>query len=492
MPQDATTHPNRRSAGRATLVTLVTWAALAALGAASGAMAQQAPRPLAAAQAGPPAQSMPQTPTWQYLPPVQQSANYDQQPAQRAAYQSAVRSPEPAALTPGGASGNVWTLGQAERAALEFNPILRRSVARISSAQGDALQAGLYPNPRFDTNNPQVFAGNATSLNAGFQQQIVVKGKLRLDKAAAEEVVRQRELGLTQDRIALLTSVRQQFYTILADQRRLEVLTEARDVAAASVKAAQGRMEATEGTLPEVLLLQTELQRAEITLKNAETDLYADSRQLAAIIGRPDLTILRATGELTTGFPEYNREDLRQYVVSQNAQVQIARRDIERNQILAKRARVEAFPNPTMGPAYFYTIPQTASGQQFYFNVTFDIPTWNRNQGNIRSTKNDVVDAVAALGTLQNNLLRQADDALGRYRAARQTEERYRTQILPTARRSAALVKDGYQKGVLDISTYLSAQRALTDALSEYVVALQNVWITAAEIAGLQQMERFP
>jgi cobalt-zinc-cadmium efflux system outer membrane protein len=172
--------------------------------------------------------------------------------------------------------------------------------------------------------------------------------------------------------------------------------------------------------------------------------------------------------------------------------VQIARRDIDRNQILAKRARVEAFPNPTMGPAYFYTIPQTISGQMFYFNVTFDIPTWNRNQGNIRATKSDVADAVASLGTLQNGLLRQADDALGRYRAARQTEERYRTQILPTARRSAELVRDAYQKGVLDISTYLTAQRELTDALSEYVEALETVWAAGAEIAGLLQAERFP
>ncbi len=493
MLRDAITHLNRWSTKRATVVTLVT---LVALGAAPHATAQQALRML------PDTQNKPTAPAWQPLPPLPQTANHDTQPAQRATYQSTVAGPEsaqfpgPSAVAggplPASVPVDVWTLRQAEGVALQFNPILRRAVARIASAQGDALQAGLYPNPRFDTNNPQVFAATSTSLNAGFQQQIVVKGKLRLDKAAATEVVRQREIGLTQDRFSLLTSVRQQFYTVLADQRQVEVLSEVREVAIAAVRAAQGRVEATEGTLPEVLLLQTELQRAEIALKNAETDLYADRRQLAAIIGRPDISIERTTGELTSGFPEYDRNDLRQFVVSQNAQVQIARRDIDRNQILAKRARVEAFPNPTMGPAYVYTIPQTTGGQAFWFNLTFDIPTWNRNQGNIRSAQSDVVDAAASLGTLQNSLLRQADDALGRYRAARQSEERYRTQILPTARRSAQLVKDGYQKGVLDISTYLSAQRALADASSEYVDALQSVWTTAAEIAGLLQMERFP
>ncbi len=54
------------------------------------------------------------------------------------------------------------------------------------------------------------------------------------------------------------------------------------------------------------------------------------------------------------------------------------------------------------------------------------------------------------------------------------------------------MVKDAYQKGVLDISTYLTAQRELTDALSAYVDAVENVWTTGAEIAGLLQAERFP
>ena len=35
----------------------------------------------------------------------------------------------------------------------ENHPVLRRDRARVVSADGSAIQAGLYPNPRFDTNN---------------------------------------------------------------------------------------------------------------------------------------------------------------------------------------------------------------------------------------------------------------------------------------------------------------------------------------------------
>ena len=200
----------------------------------------------------------------------------------------------------------------------------------------------------------------------------------------------------------------------------------------------------------------------------------------------------QVTGQLTFGFPDFDEDFLRNFVISQNAQVQIARREIERSQILLRRARVEPYPNMHGGPAYANNLSSSPGTQQFWFNIQFDVPLWNRNQGNIRSTQADIADSVASLGVLQNDLLRQVEEVLGRYRAARQSEERIRTQVLPTATRAQQLVKDGYQKGILDISTFLQAQRGLSDATLSYIDSLENVWTTAAEIATLLQLERFP
>jgi cobalt-zinc-cadmium efflux system outer membrane protein len=287
-------------------------------------------------------------------------------------------------------------------------------------------------------------------------------------------------------------AVRQQFYVVLAAQRRNEMLGQIRGIAEASVRAAQAKHDAGEAPLSEVLLLQTDLARTDIALQTAQTTLAAERRQLAAIVGRPDLNIGQVAGQLTFGFPNFDENFLRDFVVSQNAQVQIARREIERNQILLRRARVEPYPNLHGGPAYSNSVSSAPGTQQFWFNIQFDIPMWNRNQGNIRSTEADVADAIASLGVLQNDLLRQVEEVLGRYRAARISEERIRTQVLPTATRAQQLVKDGYQKGILDISTFLQAQRALSDATLSYIDALEDVWTTAAEIAALLQQERFP
>jgi cobalt-zinc-cadmium efflux system outer membrane protein len=387
---------------------------------------------------------------------------------------------------------NVWTLPQVEATSIQFNPIMRRSVARIVSAQGDAQQASLYPNPRFDTNNPQVFAGSASSYNAGFMQAVVVKGKMRLDRAAANEVVRQKEHGLVQDRFALLTAVRQQFYTVYAAQRRIEVITQLRDILARALKAAEGRVRATEGTLSEVLLVKTDLLQAENALRNAGINLEAQRRQLATIVGRPDLRFDRVDGPFEANFPNYDADFLRSFVLSENAQVKIARREIDRQMFLLQRARVEPYPNVTVGPAYSNNLAASPGTQQFWLTFQFDIPVFNRNQGNIRSTEGDLADAMASLGALQNDLLTQVEDVFGRYRSARQSEERMRTEIVPNATRAQQLIKDGYEKGILDVSTFMQANRTLAQTLSDYLDTVENVWETAAQIAGLLQAERFP
>ncbi len=453
----------------------------------------------------------PAAPAQQSDPPIERlpQVNYqtqNEQPGQVAAplqnpslpqisQQQPPQSPEEIRLpqvNPQGMVPGAWPLPRAVAVAMQSNPVLRLAGARIESAQGDALQAGLYPNPRWDTNNPEVFAGAFSNYNAGFQQRIVVKGKLRMDVAAAKEVVRQKQLGMVQDRFDLLTDIRQQFYNVLALQRQLEISSEVLAITAASVQAAQGRVRATEGTVSEVLLLQTEYQRAEISLRNAQVDLSAGLRQLAAIIGRPDIRIPAVEGELISNFPEFDREALRGFVVSMNAQVQIARRDIQRNEILLRRAGPRCILTSRWVRHISTRSRQRPAASNTGLISLFRFPLGIAIRATFNPARGDVTDAHASLGVLQNDLLKQVDDALGRYQAARRTEERYRTQLLPTARRSADLLRDGYQKGIVPIATYLQAQRALIDASSQYIDAVKEVWKTAAELANLAQREQFP
>ena len=401
---------------------------------------------------------------------------------------------EPEALpasAPEDRSGQKLTLDYLSRLALQNHPLLRRDSARIDSASGQALQAGLYPNPTFDTNNPQIFNGPfGTALNVGFQQELVVKGKLRLDRAAALRGQQQSEYGLVQDKYTLLAQLRNQFYQTLAAQYRVDVLNALLIITDKGVTAAKARVQGTIGDETEVKLLTIDYDRTQADLANAMRMLDGERKQLAAIVGFPGLVDQKVEGSLVAKPPVFDDERMEQFVTSDNAQVLISKLEVDKNKIQLKRAEVEPYPNITIGPAYQYGLNKTQ--EQFWMTIVFPIPTSNRNQGNILSARADLRDSVETLGTVQLELLRRLADSSSAHRGAVAQAEQYRTRIIPDAAEALRLVKSGYDAGLAEFSVYLQAQRTVMDVTKDYVDILERVWTTAADLSGVLQMDQFP
>ncbi len=387
------------------------------------------------------------------------------------------------------APGN-WTLDQVTRLALENSPVLRRARARIQAAGGIAWQAGIWNNPRWDTNNPYILgAGRQNQYNAGFQMEIPMAGKKRLDRSAAEQLIREATFAAISDRYDVLQAVRQQFFAVVAQERRITTLQELVVIATSARDVAQRKFEG--GVVPktDVLLLSIELQQAQVELQQAQTLLVGKRRQLAAAIGVPDLPVGDVQGDLTSPLPRFDDKLTRRFVGSQNADVLNARAEAMRQRILLRRAEVEPYPNLYTGPAAAWGAAQTT---QFWYNIQFNIPIWDRNQGNIRAAQANNRDAAANVRVVQNKLLFQAADALGRHRAAVEVANRIRTGVLPTVEEYQTQVRAGYEARVFAVVQLFQAQRALFEANLRYIDALENVWSTAAELSNLLQLERFP
>jgi cobalt-zinc-cadmium efflux system outer membrane protein len=381
------------------------------------------------------------------------------------------------------------TLQFLEDLADQYNPILPRDRAQIDAARGQATQAGMWNNPRFDTNNPQVFNGRTSLLNVGFQQEVPVMGKKRLDQAAANEIARQNEFALTQDRLIVFTNIRQQFYQVLADQRRIQVLTELVAILRSSYETGQKKRQAGESSQADVLLLQLDLQRAEAQLNSTRALLIGDRKQLGDLVGIPGVVDRDVVGEFSGDYPVFDEEAIHRFVTTQNTQVLVARAVIEQYKFQLRRAEVEPFPNPYLGPAYQYGL--LPGGEQFWFNIQFDIPILNRNQGGIRAARGNLRAAQENLTTIQNSLLNQAHNLLSQYQAAREVVRKFETEILPNTRELLRLAREGYGKGLTDFATFLQVQRSLVQANSDYVDALLNLWNNAVQLSGLLQIEKF-
>ena len=389
-------------------------------------------------------------------------------------------------------NARVWTLEQLTQLAEQSSPAIAKARAEIQSARGAAVQAGLYPNPDFDTNNPEFIAGQFTNLNVGIIQEVVVKGKKRLDQSAAEQAAVQAELAYIKARFDTLTDIRTQFYSVLAAERRMALQWDLVQIAAATRRAAEQRVQALQGTETDVLLLTVELQRAEIAARNYQTVWEGSKRKLAATIGIPELPIAALQGDLFGPLPAFDEETLRQFILVENSEVQSARIDVNRNRLLLRRAEVEPYPNIVIGPTFYSGIFPNRSPPQFGFTVVFPIPTWDRNQGNIQARQGDVRVSTANVGVVQNNLLGETANTLAQHRAARQRAERIGREILPNTQKALHMTRSGYDNGLFDISTLLQAQRSLIETNKGLIDALESAWTTGANLAGVLQQQQFP
>ena len=386
--------------------------------------------------------------------------------------------------------GSLRTLVEFEQLAMNYHPLLRVARARIGEAQGQAIQAGLLPNPQQNSGNPVQLGGRNSTYSAGLLQEVPTAGKLRLDVAAARQAIRQAEFGFTQQRFEVLTAVRQQFYDLLAAQQRVETLSTLVGIANQSVTAMEGVFRAGFVKTGDVLQIRIELRRTQIALRNAEITAAAMRQSLTAVVGTPQLVIGKIEGNLTPRLPDFDDALVRADVLARNAKLGAARANIVRSQFLLQRARVQPIPNLLVQGGFQYTA--TEPHKQALIGTYFNIPLWDRNQGNIRSANFGLSGANAQLRATQNELLRQIANAIGRYRAAQQTLNALRDLVLPDARENLRLVEIEMANGQTDLFRLLISQRSLFEADLDIVSAELNVLTAAIEIAGLLQQEQFP
>lgn len=370
------------------------------------------------------------------------------------------------------------------------NPILLKAQSEIEAAKGERVQAGLYPNPRMETNNPEIWSGQESYVNFGFQQDIVVKGKLRMEKAAADQLVRRESASYHVERMQMLTEIRKQYYVTLAAEHRLHLARYIVRISNQGLDAAQQLAKAGEGTETDVLLLDTQVQRSMSAMENAESTLVGEYKLLAAKVGMPDLAIHDIDGSLLSTPPEFDEAEIRDFLGQGSPYMAMGRAEIVRNSTLLRRAEVEPYPNIRMGPSYQTGTQPNSS--QFWLSVVFDIPVWNLNQGNIRKAKADLANSMAELDVVRNQLLGKASDTLAQHRAARRVVDRIRHSILPNAQKTQALVQDGFSKGQFEVNRLLQSQHNLSDVATEYINQSEQVWTTAAELGGMLQLEHFP
>ena len=366
-----------------------------------------------------------------------------------------------------------WSLAAIESIALQQNPALLQASASANKAMGYRNQVGRKPNPIVGYQGAQI-ADKGTDQHAAFYEQEIVRGdKLRRNERVLNQEIQSQLWEVETQRFRVLTDVRQRFYEALAAQRRMKLANEFEVVAVKGVRVAEARMNAKEGTRPEILQAEIQLKQVQLQHRQAAAAYRGAWKQLMATAGMPDAEQGSLDGELADFAQARDWDAITAQILASSPELQGARARLSRARANVDRQQAQAIPNLTL---------MLAAGQDNGTNSGFmntqvglPLPIHNKNQGNIAAAQAEFCRASQDVRRTELAIEARLAEVIREYESSAAAVEQYHQEILPRAEETLKLAEDGYKAGEFDFLQVLIARRTFFDANLEFVVAQVNL-----------------
>ncbi len=377
------------------------------------------------------------------------------------------------------------TIADLERMALESNPTLTQAAANVREAEGRRLQSGLYPNPTIGYVGEEVRGGSLRGGQQGFfiRQDIVLGGKLGLNRRIFEYEKSQAEVEAEEQRLRVLTNVRLSYIRVLAAQQTLDLQRNLNRLTQEAAQISVLLANVGQADAPDVLAAEVEAQQTELGVFTAEQDQRRVWRQLAAVLGRPELPLARLDGDLEVA-AAVDPGELVEKMASESPAVRIAELGVLRAQAALARARREPIPDLQFrgGLQQDRALSEFTGkpvGLQGFAEVGVRIPIFNRNQGNVAAARADVERARQEVVRVKLVLRERAADFVQAYETSREAAGRYKDQILPRASQAYEMYLSRFRQMSAAYPQVLIAQRTLMRLQVAYITTLENLRTSA-------------
>jgi cobalt-zinc-cadmium efflux system outer membrane protein len=251
------------------------------------------------------------------------------------------------AQAPAGTGERFLRLEELERLATERNPTIDQADAIARAVSGRQRQARLYPNPivGYSADDITTREPNRGKHLFWVQQSIITGSKRALvQRAIAQEAVH-AEAEQAMQRQRVLNAVRMGFYEVLGAARIVEVRRELARLAREAVDVSEDLYNIGQADRPDVLEVTIEAERAEIDRARAESDLERAWRELAAIVGQPDMPYTALAGDLEAELPLVDEAAVREQILRESPELRVARARAEHAMASLARARADRLPN---------------------------------------------------------------------------------------------------------------------------------------------------
>jgi cobalt-zinc-cadmium efflux system outer membrane protein len=373
------------------------------------------------------------------------------------------------------------TLEELQQMALQNNPTFAQSAANIQAAEGRKKQSGLYPNPTAGYQGEQIRGGSFHGGEEGFfvQQDIVLGGKLALNRKIFDQELKQAETEGEEQRLRVITNVRMSYIQALAAQQTLELRQKLSKLADDAVETSHQLANVGQADAPDVLASEVEAEQAQLAVTMAEQNQQRVWKALAAVVGSPRLPLMKLEGKLEDT-PPGNAGELVEKIVDESPAVRIAELGVKRAEAALARAKREPIPDLQLrggmqqngellsGPG------GRAVGLQAFASAGVRIPIFDRNQGNIATAKADAERAKREVERVKLLLRERAASVVQNYTFSQTAVDRYKNQMIPRAQKAYEMYTKKYQEMAAAYPQVLISQRTLMQLEVSYITALEG------------------
>jgi cobalt-zinc-cadmium efflux system outer membrane protein len=403
------------------------------------------------------------------------------------------------------AGGKGVTLKQAQQSAFERNWDLLAAAAGVDAATAQKVVAREFPNPTFSFSSSKINVDHTPSSTPegnglwdrsydtifAINQLFEIGGKRGSRKASAQAGYEAARAQFLDAKRTLDVGVTRAYVNAAQAVENVRVLRQSAATLREEVKIAEVRHKAGEISTADRSQIEITADRFDLEARTAESSAAQARVALEVLSGVPqpkgDVVLADGLETLlaTSPSPHTNAAVIwRPDVVAAEAALRKTEADLH----LQKAIRI---PDPTVLAQYEHEPPDNPNS--IGIGVSFPIPLWNRNRGNIMAAEAAREQARLAYEKIKAQAVAEIATALLAYDDARARWESYRDNIRPKSEQIRKTITYAYEKGGASLLDLLSTQRndndvrlAAAQAQSDILVALAALNAATMEIPPAQ------
>ncbi len=383
------------------------------------------------------------------------------------------------------------------RLALERNGELQAARQMIAEARGRLLQAGLKANPMLETSGTRAVNSPDNNLMIGLLLPLELKGRRRARTDVAEREIELREAEVKDFERRLAADVQLKFSVVLAAKRNLRLTDDLLALTRDLLRLVNARVEEGKSAPLEANLLAVELSRIEAMRIGVESQLEVAIFDLRKTVGVNPDEPLELVGDFVTERQIPARGELIVLALKNRPDLAATRAQETLTAAQLDQARVEGkvdasvFANyERMSSGYGVRgfndagalVPVTGIFHNLTFGVRVQLPTRNKNQGNIE-TAVAAVEAARLRREFAETVARNETAAAQiRFERANQAIAGYRENVLKQAQKNLDVIRMAYEFGQKTVLDYIAEQRRFVELETGFTSLLKESFDALIEI----------